>query len=51
MKNKLIGFEDELAEEVQKFANEHFNGNFSEAVRYLCAVQFYEEVDDVVDVH
>jgi hypothetical protein len=50
MKAKLIKFDTELVEEIQRFANEHFNGNFSEAVRYLCAIQFYEVVDSD-DIH
>jgi hypothetical protein len=36
--NKLIGFKDKLAEEIQAYADEHFNGNFSMAVRYLCVI-------------
>jgi hypothetical protein len=50
MTPKLIKFDDDLSNEIQKYANEHFNGNFSEAVRYLCAVEFYEEADDN-DIH
>lgn len=33
--NKLIKLDDNLIDKIQRFANEHFNGNFSEAVRYL----------------
>lgn len=35
---KLINFESEkLIEEIQRYANQNYNGNFNKAVRELCA--------------
>lgn len=36
--NKLIDFDSELVALIQAHANKYFNGNFSMAVRYFCAV-------------
>ena len=33
---KTITIEAELIEEIQKFANKNFNGNFTKAINHLC---------------
>ena len=35
---KLVKFRPELVKKIQAYADEHFDGNFSMAVRCLCAV-------------
>ena len=35
-KAKPIRFDHEQEKKIQEFANEHFRGNFNEAVRMLC---------------
>ena len=33
---KIIDFDEKMVKALQDYANAHFNGNFSEAVRCFC---------------
>ena len=40
---KIIRFTPETIDKIQAYANEHFNGNFSMAVRFLCVTAIKNE--------
>ena len=40
---KIIRFTPETIDKIQSYANEHFNGNFSMAVRFFCVTAIKNE--------